>query len=112
MTLISTYTALVDKEKKIIASNCSFFTTMARGISRSDEVHDSDDDGQPHRQHKRNCFRYTIKQKIAIVQEAYSKPGFVNRFAEKKGMPHDTDIRKWKALLGNLKKRLFRTQTH
>jgi hypothetical protein len=63
MTLISTYT-LVDKEKKIIASNCSFFTTMARGICRSDEVHDSDNDGQPPRQRKRNCFRYTIKQKL------------------------------------------------
>jgi hypothetical protein len=56
MTSISTYT-LVDKEKKIIASNCSFFTTMARGIRRSNEVHDSDDDGQPPRQCKRNCFR-------------------------------------------------------
>jgi hypothetical protein len=55
------------------------------------------------RRRKRHYYNYTIKQKIAIVQEAYSKPKYVAKFARIKGMPRDTDIRKWKTMLCKLK---------
>jgi hypothetical protein len=55
------------------------------------------------RRRKRHCYNYTVKQKIAIVQEAYSKPNYVRKFARKEGMTRSHDIRKWKKMLDKLK---------
>jgi hypothetical protein len=55
------------------------------------------------RRHRRHYYNYTVKQKIAIVQEAYSKPKYVAKFARIKGMPRDTDICTWKKMLCKLK---------
>jgi hypothetical protein len=64
----------------------------------------NDEDGEEEqRRRKRHYYNYTVKQKIAIVQAAYSKPRYVAKFARIKGMPRDTDIRKWKKNLGKLK---------
>jgi hypothetical protein len=35
---------------------------------------------------KRNIFNYTIKQKIAMVREAYSKPNYANKFRRESGL--------------------------
>jgi hypothetical protein len=50
----------------------------------------SDEDGKEE-QRRRKChyYNYTVKQKIAIVQAASSKPRYVAKFARMKGMPHD-----------------------
>lgn len=55
------------------------------------------------RRRKRHFYHYTVKQKIAIVQAAYSKPKYVKAFARKEGMARATDIRKWKKMLPKLK---------
>jgi hypothetical protein len=44
-----------------------------------------------------------VKQKITIVQAAYSKPKYVNKFARKEGMARASDIRTWKCKLDKLK---------
>lgn len=55
------------------------------------------------RRRKRHYYNYTVKQKIAIVQQAYSKPKYVKEFARIEGMAHASAIRKWKKMLGKLK---------
>jgi transposase-like protein len=57
------------------------------------------------RRRKRHFYNYTVKQKIAIVQKAYSKPKYVAKFAREYGLARDTDIRKWKKMLGKLKEK-------
>jgi uncharacterized protein (DUF305 family) len=47
-----------------------------------------------------------VKQKIALVQKAYSKPLYVAKFARESGLARDTDIRKWKKMLGKLKEKV------
>jgi transposase-like protein len=57
------------------------------------------------RRRKRRHYNYTVKQKIAIVQQAYSKPNYVIKFAREYGLARDVDIRKWKRMLGKLKEK-------
>jgi transposase-like protein len=67
---------------------------------------DNDDDDEGiERCRKRHYYNFTVKQKISIVQEAYSKPGYVNRFAKKIGIARASAIRKWKKTLNRLKEK-------
>jgi transposase-like protein len=61
--------------------------------------------GKKKRRRKRCYYDYTVKQKISIIQKAYSKPKYVAKFAREYGLARDTDIRKWKKILGKLKEK-------
>jgi hypothetical protein len=69
---------------------------MARKKKHPDVLVDDGDGGKKKRTRKRNQFNYTIKQKIAMVREAYSKPKYVNQFARESGLANSILIRKWK----------------
>jgi hypothetical protein len=62
-----------------------------------------DDEDEHRRRRKRYFYNYTVKQKIAIVQEAYSRPNYVRKFARMEGMVRHSVICKWKAALPRLK---------
>jgi hypothetical protein len=59
---------------------------MARKKKHPDVLIDDGDSGKKKRTQKRNNFNYTIKQKITMVKEAYSKPKYVNQFARESGL--------------------------
>jgi transposase-like protein len=65
----------------------------------------ADHGGKKKRRRKRHYYNYTVRQKISIVQKAYSKPKYVAKFAREYGLARDTDIRKWKKMLGKLKEK-------
>jgi hypothetical protein len=60
---------------------------MAHRKKRQQEVVNHGGGGKRQRQQKkRNNFNYTIKQKIAMVREAYSKPNYANKFRRESGL--------------------------
>jgi hypothetical protein len=65
---------------------------------------DNDNEGTQRRR-KWHYYNFTVKQKISIVQEAYSKPGYVYRFAKKIGIARASAIRKCKKNLNRLKEK-------
>jgi transposase-like protein len=72
---------------------------------RQQEVVNQHGGGKKQRQRKRNNFNYTIKQKIAMVREAYSKPKYVNEFCRESGLANPSLLRKWKFAIGKLQQK-------
>jgi hypothetical protein len=54
------------------------------------------------RQRARRSFNYTVRQKIAMAREAYSRPKYVKQFARERGLASACMLRKWKNNLGEL----------
>jgi hypothetical protein len=77
---------------------------MAHRKKRQQEVVNHGGGGKKH-QRKRNNFNYTIKQKIAVVREAYSKPNYANKFCRESGLANPSLLCKWKSAISKLQQK-------
>jgi hypothetical protein len=79
---------------------------------RQQEVVNHGGGGKKQRQQKRNDFSCTIKQKIAMVREAYSKPNYANIFCRESELANPSLLRKWKSAIGKLQQQKALVNPH
>jgi hypothetical protein len=92
------------QERKMAPTGMMKHHLRLRGGGDNDDADERNEaEAEFARRRKRHYYNYTVKQKISIVQAAYSRPNYVYKFARKEGMARASDIRKWKGHLGKLK---------